>query len=136
MFEACDVLVLEKLTLLSETDQQRAAENAFWTALEERRDDIRAARVPFDERSHSKFRELHSEHRLLSGLVAGVSRYKRGRGDPNRLKAMALVMKAGLPTWEHLLLRPAEPWTPFVTKQAERGARAAIADAEELVRWV
>lgn len=103
--------------------------------MESRRDDIREAGVPFDERSHNRFRELHDERRLLSGLVAGVSNYKRGRGDPYRLGAMATVMKAGFPTWEHILLEPDEPWTRFVTKEAKRGARDAIADAKEVGDW-
>jgi len=120
----------------SSADEHRLAENAFWAALEKRRDDIRAAGVPFDERSQSKFRELHDAHRLLGSLIAGVSRYRRGQGDPVRLKAMAQVIRAELPTWEHLLLRAEEPWTPFVTKEARRGAQAAIDDASELVPWI
>lgn len=115
---------------------RRAAENAFWNALEQRRDQIRAAGVPFDERSHDRFRQLHAERRLISGLVAGVSRYNAGNGKPHRLKAMAAAMKAGLPTWENLLIQPGEPWTPYVTQEARRGARAAIADAKPLIPFV
>ena len=71
------------------SDPSPAAENAFWAAPEERRDKIRAAGLPFDERSHHPFREAHAERRLISGLVAGVARYKRGRGTPGRLPSEA-----------------------------------------------
>jgi hypothetical protein len=75
------------------SDPHRAAENAFWAALQERRDQIRGAGVGFDERSHHRLRELHAERRLISGLVAGVARYRAGRGDPGRLKAMAVAIE-------------------------------------------
>ena len=118
------------------SDPSPAAENAFWAAPEERRDKIRAAGLPFDERSHHPFREAHAERRLVSGRVAGVARCKRGRGTPGRLKPIAAAMKAHLPTWEHLLIQPGEPWAPYVTPEAKRGARSAIADAEGLVPFV
>ena len=121
---------------INPSNPRRAAENAFWYALQERRDQIRAAGLPFDERSHTQHRELHAEGRLISGLVAGVARYKAGAGKPWRLKAMAVAMKAGLPTWEHLLIQPGEPWAPYVTQGAKRGARAAIADAKSLIPFV
>ncbi len=121
---------------INPSNPRRAAENALWYALEERRDQIRAAGLPFDERSHHRFRELHAERRLISAFVAGVARYKAGGGDPVRLKAIAVVMKAGLPTWEHLLIQPSEPWAPYVTQEAKRGARAVIADAQALILFV
>jgi hypothetical protein len=117
-------------------DPLRAAENAFWHALEERRDQIREAGLAFDERSHHRFRESYAEGRLLSGLCAGVERYKKGRGDPDRLQAMARVMKRGLPTWEDILIRRGEPWTPYVTPKARRGAQWAIADAKTIIPFV
>ena len=120
------------------SDPSPAAENAFWAAPEERRDKIRAAGLPFDERSHHPFREAHAERRLISGLVAGVARYKRGRGTPGRLPSEAYnsgdegsPSDSGAPP-----IQPGEPWAPYVTPEAKRGARAAIADAEELIPFV
>jgi hypothetical protein len=118
------------------SDPRRAAEKAFWHALQERRDQIRDAGLKFDERSHYEFAKGYEAGTLLSGLCAGVGRFKAGRGDPQRLQAMARVMKAGLPTWEDLLIQPGEPWTPYVTPGARRGARAAIADAKACIPFV
>jgi hypothetical protein len=120
----------------SQSDPRRAAENAFWSALEERRDQIRAAGLTFDERSHHHLREAHADGTLLAGLCAGVGRYKTGGGDPHKLEVMAKVIKRGLPTWEDLLIRPGAPWAPYVTAEGRMGAKRCIADAKAYIPFV
>ena len=71
---------------------------------------------------------LLREWRATSGAVALLA--------VCRLKPITAAMKAHLPTREHLLIQPGEPWAPYVTPEAKRGARAAIADAEELIPFV
>jgi hypothetical protein len=89
-----------------------------------------AAAVPVEIRHQMTVQiQRHCDRRVC----AGVWRFKAGRGDPQRLLAMARVMKAGLPTWEELLIQPGEPWEPYVTPGARRGARAAIADAKACI---
>jgi hypothetical protein len=117
------------------SDPRRAAENAFRHALEERRDQIRDAGLRFDPRSETQLEKAYDEKHLLSGLCEGVARFKPP-GDPVRLQAMARLMKGGLDTWEHVLIRPGAPWERYVTPEARRGARTAIAEAQKLVPFV
>ena len=107
---------------------RRAAENALWCALEERRDQIRAAGLGFSERQHHVFRQSHAAGKLIAGLCGSMEGYK-SNGDPHYLRPMAQAIKHGLPTWEDVLIRPGEPWTPFVTAGARRGAKKCIKDA-------
>jgi hypothetical protein len=113
----------------------RAAENALWYALEERRDQIRAAGLTFSERQHHQLREAHDKGNLIQGLGGGVERYK-GNGNEYYLRPMAQAIKHGLPTLEHVLIRPGEPWTPYVTPGARRGAQRAIADATAYIPFL
>jgi hypothetical protein len=120
---------------ITPSDPRRAAENAFRHGLKERRDQIRDAGLRFDPRSEAQLQKAYGKGNLLSGLCEGVARFKPP-GDPVRLQAMARLMKRGLDTWEHVLIRPGEPWERYVTPEARRGARAAIAEAEKLVPFV
>jgi hypothetical protein len=47
---------------------------------------------------------------------------------------MARVIKRGLETWEHVLIRRGVPWERYVTGAARRGA--CIADAQFYVPLV
>jgi len=107
----------------------RAAENALWQALEERRDLIRAIGPKFSERQHRYFRQAYAAGNLIAHLCGKMANYKKGHNDREYLEAMALLIKAGLPTWEHILIREREPWTDYVTDEARRGARQCIQDA-------
>jgi hypothetical protein len=118
-----------------EYDRQ-AADDAFMAALEERRQALKDAGEGFDERSHAEFKKAYDENRLVGSLVAGVAR-GGGQGPANhQTVAMAKSMNASVPTWEELLLLQGEPWTPYVTEACRRGARAAIAQAEQIREWV
>lgn len=44
-------------------------------------------------------------------------------------KAMARTKKAGLDTWEDVMIRPGQPWTPYITPRAKLGAQECVADA-------
>ena len=111
------------------SDPRRAAENALWYALEERRDQIRAAGLPFSERQHHYLREAHDEGHLIQYLC-GVEGYTGSSTDyDDSLTAMAHLIKRGLPTLEDVLIRKGEPWTPYVRLPCRRGAEKAIADA-------
>ena len=100
----------------------------MWYALEERRDQIRAADLPFSERQHHYLREAHDEGNLIEYLC-GVEGYKGSADDEDSLRAMAHLIKRGHETLEHVLIRRGEPWTPYVRLRCRRGAQKAIADA-------
>lgn len=118
------------------TTTRRAAENALWYALEERRDQIRAAGQGFSERQHHQFREAHAAGKLINDLCASMEGYYPGRGDPYYLRPMAQAIKQGLPTWEDVLIRKGEPWTPFVTAAARRGSQKCILDAKAYIPFL
>jgi hypothetical protein len=119
------------------SDPHHDAENAFWDAVEEGRNQIRAAGLRFDERSHHRFREAHEEGNLLDGLCAGVERYyKEGSRDPNRLLAVAQVIKHDLPSWEHVLDPRGLPVGARRDARARLSAERAIADAKDLIRFL
>ncbi|MPZ24444.1 MAG: hypothetical protein GEU28_13130 [Dehalococcoidia bacterium] len=120
---------------ITPSDPRLAAENAFRHALEERRHQIRDAGLRFDPRSETQLEKAYDEGNLLSGLCEGVARFKPP-GDPVRLQAMARLIKRGIDTWEHVLIRPGAPWERYVTPEARRGARAAIAEAQKVVPFV
>lgn len=122
----------EGLVSTSLSDPRRAAENALWYALEERRDRIRDAGLSFSERQHHLFREAHATGNLIRELCGAMERYK-STGDEYYLRPMAEAIKRGLETWEHVLIRPGEPWTPYVTPAARSGARRCIADAKAFI---
>jgi hypothetical protein len=105
----------------------------LWYALEERRDQIRAAGLPFSERQHHYLREAHDEGKLIQRLC-DVETYKGNADAENR--AMAQAIKRGLPTLEDVLIRRGEPWTPYVRPACRRGAQTAIADAKAYIPFV
>ena len=114
---------------------RRAAENALWHALEERRDAVRTAGLGFSERQHHQFREAHAAGNLI-GERGTASESYTGGADPYYLRPMAQVIKSGLPTWEDVLIRRGESWTRYVTPGARRGARRAIADATSYIPFL
>lgn len=107
----------------------------MWYALEERRDEIRAAGLPFSERQHHQFREAHDEGRLIHALCTAMEKYEP-KGDEYYLRPMAEAIKRDLPTWEHVLIRPGEPWTPYVTPRARRGAQRCIKEATDYIPFL
>lgn len=119
----------------SQPNARRAADNALWHALEERRDAIRAAGQSFSERQHHQFRQAHAAGRLITELCGAMENYK-GSGDPYYLRPMAEALKHGLPTWEDVLIRRGKSWTPYVTPAARRGAQQCIADARAYIPFL
>jgi hypothetical protein len=121
------------------TNTKRAAENALWHALEERRDDIRAAGLwtGRSEQQHQGFGEAHAAARLIDELVAIMERRAmRAGGDPVQLTAMAQAIKHGFPIWEEVLIRPGELWTPYFKRPRVReGAERAIEAAKAWAKW-
>lgn len=117
-----------KAASTSPSRTRRAAEHALWSAIEDRRDQIRAAKLPFGERQHHKLRVAHDEGRLIEALCGAMENY-RSSADEHNLRGMARTIRAGFPTWEEILIRPGEPWSPFVSPAARRGAKQSIADA-------
>lgn len=119
----------------SSPNARQAAENAFHHALGERRDQVRAAGLKFDPRSETQLEQAYDDGDLIGSLGSGISRFKPP-GDPVKLQAMARLMKAGVDTWEHVLIRPGAPWASYVTPGARRGAKSAIDEAQKLVPYV
>jgi hypothetical protein len=79
-------------------------------------------------------REAHAAGRLIDELNAAMERRATAAGaDPYYLRPMAEAIKRGLHPWEEVLLRRGEPWTPYVTPGARRGARRAIEDAKSYI---
>ena len=80
--------------------------------------------------------KAHDEKELIDWDVWAMEKYP-GDGklgnlagiNLDNLAAMARAIKRGLPTWEHVLKQKGEPWTPYVTPKARRGAERCIADA-------
>lgn len=117
------------------SNARRAAENALWHALEERRDQIRAAGLTFSERQHHQFREAHAAGSLIQKLCGAMENYT-GNGDPYYLRPMAQAIKHGLRTWEEVLICTGEPWRPYVTPRARRGAQTCIKDATAYIPFL
>lgn len=119
------------------SDPRRIAENDLWHALEERREAIRAAHLTFSERQHHHLREAHEAGRLIDTLNAAMERRATATtADPYYLRPMAEAIKAGLAPWEEVLIRRGEPWTPYVTRGARRGALRAIEDAKSYIPFL
>ena len=115
------------------------AENALWHGLDERRDDVRAARLwsGRSEQQHPRFYEAHAAGRLIDDLVAGLKRRAtRERGDPVQLCAMTQLVQHGLPIWEQVVIRPGAPWSDyFNSPRVQEGAERAIEAAKEWAKW-
>jgi len=115
----------------------RRAENDLWHALEERRDEIRAAGLGFSERQHHHLREAHAARRLIAELNASMEKRASGAsGDSYYLRPMAQAIQAGFQPWEELITRTDETWTEFFTSRARQGARQAIDDAKAYIPFL
>ena len=79
--------------------------------------------------------EAYDGGTLIASMCNAMEPYD-GHGDPDYLAAMARQIKNGLPTWEHILIRPGEPWTPDVTPKARRASRQSIADATAYIPFI
>ena len=106
-----------------------------WEALQDRRRAIREAKLPFGERQHAKLAKAHAQGHLIETLGQAMEKYKRPSDDHN-LKGMARALKNGFEVWEQVLITPGEPWSPYVSAEARRGARKSIADAEEFIPFL
>jgi hypothetical protein len=60
----------------------------------------------------------------------------KGEVDPYYLRPMAQAIERGLLTWEDVLIRTGAPWMPYVTPEARRGARLAIATATSYIPFL
>jgi hypothetical protein len=79
-------------------------------------------------------REAHAARRLIDELNAAMERRAAAtRANPYYMRPMAQAIKHGLAPWEEVLIRRGEPWTPYVTPGARRGARRAIEDAKAYI---
>jgi hypothetical protein len=114
---------------------RRIAENSLWHALEERREQVGRAGLKYSPRQYAQLKQAHEDGDLIAQLCAAMEGYT-GKGDPYYLEAMARVIKRGLETWEHVLIRRGTPWERYVTRGARRGAETAIANAEFYVPLV
>ncbi len=107
----------------------------MWHALEERREQIRAAGLSFSERQHDQFRQAHAAGKLIAHLCADMEN-DAGKGDSYYLRPMAQAIKNGLSTWEDVLIRRGAPWTPYVTPAARRAAERWIAEAKAYIPFL
>lgn len=115
----------------------------MWNALVERRHQIRTAGVGFSERQHHQLREAYEAGKLLDWMHRAMENYP-GNGNLDdlaarnldNLAAMAKTIKRGPPTWEHILTRMGEPWTPYVTPKARRGAENSIGGATAYIKYL
>lgn len=71
------------------SDPRRAAENALWSALEDRRDQIRAAGLGFSERQFHQMREAHDDNKLLHWMCRAMENYP-GDGKLGNLAGVRL----------------------------------------------
>ncbi len=117
------------LPMASSTDPKRAAENALWHALQERREKIRADGLTFSERQHHQLRQAWEAGTLIDDLNRSMENYK-SPGDPYYKTAMAHAMKNGHEIWEEILLHKREPWSPYISPKAKLGARKIVDDTK------
>ena len=81
-------------------------------------------------------REAHDDKDLIQWMCGAMETYKTGDGYPDNIAAMAKAIKRDLPTWEHVLIRKGEPWAPYMTPKARRGAEKCIADATAYIPFL
>jgi hypothetical protein len=65
-------------------------------------------------RSWTGLRIAHREGRLLDAMTDWLPDYN-GLAANSSATSMTEIVKAGQRTWEHILLEPNQPWTPYVT---------------------
>jgi hypothetical protein len=120
------------------TDPKRAAENALWHALEDRRDQVRAAKLwtGRTQLQHQKLYDAHASKRLIDDLVANYEREARTpSSNPVQLAAMAKVMRAQLPILEDVLIRENQPWSPYFSGRAREGLKGVIQRTKDQAAW-
>jgi hypothetical protein len=87
------------------------AQNNLWHALEQRRQELNKAGLKFSSRQYAKMAKAHAD----GGLIAWFIKDLAGTVDQNEnIEAMARAMKAGVETWEHVLIDPTGAWAGFV----------------------
>jgi hypothetical protein len=96
-----------------------------------RRDQIRTAGLTFSERQHHHRREAHDEGKLIEAMCTAMENYTP-KWDEYYLRPMAHAI-AGLRRGSTFRIRKGEPWSPFVTSKARRGAEACIQEATEYI---
>ncbi len=65
-------------------------------------------------RSWTSLRVAHREGRLFEAMTDWLAAYK-GLSHDSSATSMVEIVKAGQRTWEHILIEPHKPWTPYVT---------------------
>ena len=65
-------------------------------------------------RSWTGLRVAHREGRLFDAMTDWLADYK-GLSHNSAATSMVEIVKAGQRTWEHILIEPHKPWTPYVT---------------------
>jgi hypothetical protein len=65
-------------------------------------------------RSWTSLVMAHKAGRLFEEMTDWLTEYK-GLSNDSSATSMTEIVKAGQRTWEHLLLEPHKPWTPYVT---------------------
>ena len=65
-------------------------------------------------RSWTSLVTAHKAGKLLEEMTDWLKEYKGLSNDPSAT-SMTQIVKAGQRTWEHILLEPHKPWTPYVT---------------------
>ena len=130
--------MLAAVVVAANNDKQDA-EKALWHALEERRDNLRAAHLwtGRTEQQHRKLAAAYDDGRLIDALVEAMERRARtSEHSPVHLSQMAKVIKAGYPIWEQILIEPNKPWSRYFSGRLVReGAEGAIADAKAWAEW-
>ena len=121
------------------TGSKRDAENALWHALEERRENLRAAKLwtGRTEQQHRKLEAAYDDRRLIDALVETMERRARTPVHNDvHLRQMAKVIKAGYSIWEQILIEPNKPWSRYFGGRLVReGAEGAVADAKAWAEW-
>jgi hypothetical protein len=65
-------------------------------------------------RSWTSLVTAHKEGKLLEHMTDWLPAYK-GLSHDSSATSMTEIVKAGQRTWEHILLEPHKPWTPYVS---------------------
>ena len=65
-------------------------------------------------RSWTSLVTAHKQGRLFEEMTGWLAEYK-GLSHDSSATSMTEIVKAGQRTWEHILLEPHKPWTPYIT---------------------
>jgi hypothetical protein len=66
-------------------------------------------------RSWTSFVTAHKRGALFEEMTDWLTEYK-GPSNNSAATSMTEIVKAGQRTWEHILLEPHKPWTPYITE--------------------